>query len=60
MSFDDFDDSELAKWDPGFTEMAGRIVGPSPSSGSGQRCGVLNSCRRPAARWWCATIPAAR
>ncbi len=27
MSFDDFDDSELAKWDPGFTEMAGRIVG---------------------------------
>ena len=40
MSFDDFDDSELAKWDPGFTEMAGRIVGSArqvlvPGKGAG-------------------------
>jgi hypothetical protein len=52
MSGEDFDDSELAKWDPGFVQLARKVVAPIANSGSGQMCGVWNACRPPVAHWW--------
>ena len=44
MSNNGFDDSDLAKWDPGFVEQAGKFLMPFASSGSVPKCGAWSAC----------------
>ena len=58
MSDKEFDNTEMAKWDPGFTEMAKKVVAPFVNLWFRARCGVWSPFRRPAAQWWCVTTQA--
>ena len=50
----------MAKWDPGFTEMAKKVVAPFVNLWfRAEVRGLQNPFRRPAAQWWCATTPVA-
>ena len=60
MSSDGADKPETAKWDPGFTRQIKNWVGPVIKRYfRAEVRGLDVDARRPVARWWCRTTPAA-
>ena len=58
MSDNDFDNSELAKWDPTFIERVGKVLAPVAKVWFRAEVRSWSPCRPLAARCWSATTPA--